>query len=74
MSAKSDSIMNQDHGSALSIDEIMHNVAKEVAYRATYQLDQTPVSLRPQPVPKMATVRLPALRPFRLWKRSQKPP
>jgi 2-polyprenyl-3-methyl-5-hydroxy-6-metoxy-1,4-benzoquinol methylase len=45
--------MSKDNGSALSIDEIMHNVAKEVAYRATYQLDQTPVSLRPQPVPKI---------------------
>lgn len=42
--------MNQDDRNALSIDEIMHNVAKEVAHRAKHQLDQTADSLRPQVV------------------------
>jgi len=38
---------------ALSIDEIMQNVGKEVAHRSTYNLDKAPTSLAPQPAPKI---------------------
>ena len=38
---------------ALSIDEIMQNVGKEVAHRSAYNLHKTPTSLAPRPAPKI---------------------
>jgi O-antigen chain-terminating methyltransferase len=38
---------------ALSIDEIMQNVGKEVAHRSAYNLDKMQTSLAPQPAPKI---------------------
>jgi len=39
---------------ALSIDEIMQNVGKEVAHRSAYNLHKTPTSLAPQSAPKIS--------------------
>ena len=39
---------------ALSIDEIMQNVGKEVAHRGAYDLDKTPATLSPQRAPQIS--------------------
>lgn len=46
--------MTQNHQQALSIDEIIQNVAKEVVHRSHYHLDKAPAGIGPQPIPKMS--------------------